>query len=336
MTHDPDANGHARRVPADQPAARHGANGIDSANGAAHAANRSHGGNGAPVDPQHVERIQAIRRSSSYRQSHVDPDFMGRVELRPVRLQLELLKPDLIMQEHGVQSTVVVFGGTRVVERHVAEQKLEHARAALATHPNEPRLVRAVRIAENVLRKAHYYDEAREFAALVSRECQATRVHDYVVCTGGGPGIMEAANRGAFEAGAKSIGLNITLPFEQEPNSFITPELCFEFKYFAIRKMHFLMRAKAMVAFPGGFGTMDELFEALTLIQTHRMQPLPVVLFGRDYWRRIVDWELFVEEGTVAPEDLELIRFAETAQECWQIIQDFYRATPAERLPRGQ
>ncbi|MBL8736530.1 MAG: LOG family protein, partial [Planctomycetes bacterium] len=140
----------------------------------------------------------------------------------------------------------------------------------------------------------------------------------------------------AFDVGAKSIGLNITLPFEQEPNSFITPELCFEFKYFAIRKMHFLMRAKAMVAFPGGFGTMDELFEALTLIQTRRMQPIPVVLFGRDYWRRIVDWELFVEEGTISPQDLDLIRYAETAQECWQVIQDFYREVPAEKLPRGQ
>jgi uncharacterized protein (TIGR00730 family) len=323
MTHDPGANGHARRDPDPDVA-------LPMANGAA-AAN----GNGAHRDEQ-VERLLAIRRSTSYRQSHIDPDFMGRAELRPVRLQLELLKPELIMQEHGVQSTVVVFGGTRVVERCLAERKLDDARHALAASPHDARLVRGVRIAENVLRKAHYYEEAREFAALVSSECQVAHVHDYVVCTGGGPGIMEAANRGAFDVGAKSVGLNITLPFEQEPNSFITPELCFEFKYFAIRKMHFLMRAKAMVAFPGGFGTMDELFEALTLIQTRRMQPIPVVLFGRDYWRRIVDWELFVEEGTIAPEDLDLIRFAETAQECWQIIQDFYRQVPAERLPRGQ
>jgi uncharacterized protein (TIGR00730 family) len=284
----------------------------------------------------HVERIAAIRASTSYRQSHIDPDFMGRVELRPVRLQLELLKPELIMQEQGVQSTVVVFGGTRVVERTEAERRLLAAQEALAKKPNDAKLVRRVRIAENVLRKAHFYDEAREFAALVSGQCQIDHKCDYVICTGGGPGIMEAANRGAFEVGAKSIGLNITLPFEQEPNSFITPELCFEFKYFAIRKMHFLMRAKAMVAFPGGFGTMDELFEALTLIQTRRMQPIPVVLFGRDYWRRIVDWELFVEEGTISPEDLDLIHYAETAQECWQIIQDFWAKAPPERLPRGQ
>jgi uncharacterized protein (TIGR00730 family) len=297
----------------------------------------SPGENGqADGDRNHADRILAIRRSNSYRQSHIDPDFMGRVELRPVRLQLELLKPELIMQEQGVQSTVVVFGGTRVVERANAEQRLQAAQEALARNPGDCKLVRRVRIAENVLRKAHYYDEAREFARLVSGQCQIDHRCDYVVCTGGGPGIMEAANRGAFDVGAKSIGLNITLPFEQEPNSYITPELCFEFKYFAIRKMHFLMRAKAMVAFPGGFGTMDELFEALTLIQTRRMQPIPVVLFGRDYWRRIVDWELFVEEGTISPEDLDLIKFAETAQECWQIIQDFYREVPPEPLPRGQ
>ena len=297
----------------------------------------SPGENGRDLDDNgHADRILAIRRSTSYRQSHIDPDFMGRVELRPVRLQLELLKPELIMQEQGVQSTVVVFGGTRVVERAEAERRLLAAQEALAKKPNDAKLVRRVRIAENVLRKAHFYDEAREFAALVSSQCQVDHRCDYVVCTGGGPGIMEAANRGAFEVGAKSMGLNITLPFEQEPNSFISPELCFEFKYFAIRKMHFLMRAKAMVAFPGGFGTMDELFEALTLIQTRRMQPIPIVLFGRDYWRRIVDWELFVEEGTISPDDLDLIKYAETAQECWQIIQDFYREVPAERLPRGQ
>ena len=297
----------------------------------------SPGENGRDLDDNgHADRILAIRRSTSYRQSHIDPDFMGRVELRPVRLQLELLKPELIMQEQGVQSTVVVFGGTRVVERAEAERRLLAAQEALAKKPNDAKLVRRVRIAENVLRKAHFYDEAREFAALVSSQCQVDHRCDYVVCTGGGPGIMEAANRGAFEVGAKSIGLNITLPFEQEPNSFISPELCFEFKYFAIRKMHFLMRAKAMVAFPGGFGTMDELFEALTLIQTRRMQPLPVVLFGRDYWSRIVNWDLFVEEGTISPEDLSLISYAETAQECWQIIENFYREKPAERLPRGQ
>ncbi len=288
------------------------------------------------ANDEHSQRIRAIRLSTSYRQAHTDPDFMGREELRPVRLQLELLKPELIMHDHGVASTVVVFGGTRVVERDVAERRLAEARAAAAKKPDDARLQHRVRIAENVAKKAHYYDEAREFARIVSGQCQIDHRCDYVVCTGGGPGIMEAANRGAFDVGAKSIGLNITLPFEQEPNSYITPELCFEFKYFAIRKMHFLMRAKAMVAFPGGFGTMDELFEALTLIQTRRMQPIPVVLFGRDYWQRLINWDLFVEEGTISPEDLGLFQYAETAQECWRIIGDFYREKPAERLPRGQ
>ncbi|HEB53373.1 MAG TPA: LOG family protein [bacterium] len=281
-------------------------------------------------------RIQAIRNSTSYRQAHIDPDFMGRKELRPVRLQLELLKPELIQEEEGVRSTVVVFGGTRVVERPEAERRLAAAQAELAADPDDPIKQRKVRIAENVLKKAGYYDEAREFGRIVSGSCQIDRTCDYVICTGGGPGIMEAANRGAFDVGAKSIGLNITLPFEQEPNSYITPALCFEFKYFAIRKMHFLMRAKAMIAFPGGFGTMDELFESLTLIQTKRMEPIPVILFGKDYWSRLVNWDLFVEEGTISPQDLDLISYAESAEQCWQIIKDFYKDRAGERLPRGQ
>jgi len=284
----------------------------------------------------HDYRIAAIRRSTSYRQAHTDEEFMTRKELRPVRLQLELLKPELIQQEQGVRSTVVVFGGTRVVEKAEAERRLEAARAALEASPDDEAAQRAVRIAQNVLKKAAYYDEAREFGRLVSGSCQIDQTCDYVICTGGGPGIMEAANRGAFDVGAKSIGLNITLPFEQEPNSYITPSLCFEFKYFAIRKMHFLMRAKAMVAFPGGFGTMDELFEALTLIQTQRMEPIPVILFGKDYWSRLVNWDLFVEEGTISPKDLELISYAETAQQCWQQIKDFYKDRAGEALPRGQ
>jgi len=289
------------------------------------------------TDPAHDDRIRDIKSSSSYRVAHTDPDFMCRAELRPVRLQLELMKPELVMHEMHVDSTIVVFGGTRVLERSIAQARLDAARAELAAAPGDLALQRRVRIAENVLKKAHYYDEARALARIVSAQCQVDRRCDYVICTGGGPGIMEAANRGAWDVGAKSIGLNITLPFEQEPNSYITPELCFEFKYFAIRKMHFLMRAKAMIAFPGGFGTLDELFETLTLIQTHRMSPMPVVLFGRDYWNRLVNWEMFVEEGTISPEDLDLISYAETADQCWKIICDFYaRQEVDERLPRGQ
>lgn len=282
------------------------------------------------------QRVAEIKRSPSYRQAHLDPDFMGRDELRGVRLQLELQKPELMQAELGVVSTIVVFGGTRIVEKAEANTHAERARKALAADPENPELQRNVRIAENILKKAHYYDEARELGRIVSSTCQMDQKCDYVIVTGGGPGIMEAANRGAYDVGAKSIGLNITLPFEQQPNSYISPDLCFEFKYFAIRKMHFLMRAKAMVAFPGGFGTMDELFETLTLIQTGRMEPFPVVLFGRDYWDRLVNWEMFVEEGTIGPEDLKLISYAESAQEVWGIIDEFYRERPQPKLPRGQ
>ncbi|GAB4140021.1 MAG: LOG family protein [Planctomycetota bacterium] len=289
-----------------------------------------------PPETDREARVRAIRNSPSYRVAHEDKEFMSRDELRPVRLQLELLKPELIQQEQGVRSTIVVFGGTRILEKEEAEKKLARAREALAASPSDPLRQRDVRIAENVLKKTHYYDEAKAFARIVSSQCQIDHHCDYVICTGGGPGIMEAANRGAFEIGAKSVGLNITLPFEQEPNSYITPELCFEFKYFAIRKMHFLMRAKAMVAFPGGFGTLDELFETLTLVQTHRMQQIPVVLFGRDYWSKLIHWETFVEEGTISPEDLDLFTYAETADECWRIITEFYERKPAEPLPRAQ
>ncbi len=286
-------------------------------------------------DPGHAERRAKILASPSYRQAHLDESFLRREELRPVRLQLELLKPDLLMREFGVNSTVVVFGGTRIVEREDAERNVHKAREALARKPDDQDLARRLRIAENVLRKAHYYDEAREFGRIVSSTCQLNGDCDYVVVTGGGPGIMEAANRGAFDVGAKSVGLNITLPHEQEPNSFITPELCFEFKYFALRKMHFLMRAKAMVAFPGGYGTLDELFETLTLIQTLKIEPIPVILFGQDYWQRLIDWEMLVEEGTIAPEDLRLIMHAETAKEAWDIIVRFYELHPEPKLPRG-
>ena len=233
-------------------------------------------------------RIDAIEASSSYRHAHTDATFLNREELRPVRIQLELLKPELILQDEGVHSTIVVFGGTRIIERPAAEEKMRIAKARLAEAPADPDCQRDVRIAQNLLNKTHYYDEARALGRLVgSARKGVTQNYDYVVVTGGGPGIMEAANRGAHDVDSKSIGLNITIPFEQEPNSYITPELCFEFKYFAIRKMHFLMRAKAMVAFPGGFGTMDELFETLTLIQTGGMDLIPVILFGRDYWDKV-------------------------------------------------
>ncbi len=267
----------------------------------------------------------AILDSPSYRVAYKDIDFLNRDALRPVRLQLELLKPQLELEAHSIASTIVVFGSTRIVEREAAEAALADARAAAAAAPHDARAAQAVRIAARRVELSHYYEEARRFARIVSGACQRDGQCDYVIMTGGGPGIMEAANRGAHDVGAKSIGLNITLPFEQEPNPFITPDLCFQFHYFAIRKMHFLIRAKAMVAFPGGFGTIDELFETLTLVQTRKVPPMPVLLFGREYWSRVIDFEALVADGTISPDDLDLFHYVETAEEAWEAIGAYAR-----------
>ncbi|MCA9142491.1 MAG: LOG family protein, partial [Planctomycetales bacterium] len=242
------------------------------------------------------------------------------------RLQLELLKPEMVLAEHGIQSTVIAFGGTQIVEQHEAESRLVRAQQLLAEAIDDPQARRAVQRAERVLAKSKYYDAAREFSRLVSSSCQTNGECDYVITTGGGPGVMEAANRGAYDVGAKSIGLNITLPHEQVPNPYITPELCFQFHYFALRKMHFLFRAKALVVFPGGFGTLDELFDALTLRQTHRMQAIPIILFGREYWNRVIDFQFLADEGVIADEHLDLVDYAETPEEAWEIITKFYRS----------
>jgi uncharacterized protein (TIGR00730 family) len=261
----------------------------------------------------------------NYLLAEEDTALLKRPELRPVRLQLELLKPDLVFEEHGITSTLVVFGGTQVVERSEAESRLASAQAALAADPDDPQKRRAVARAERVLAKSHYYDAAREFGRLVSSACQVHGHCDFAIVTGGGPGIMEAANRGAMDVKGKSIALNITLPEEQLPNPYITPELCFQFRYFAIRKMHFLLRAKGLVVFPGGFGTLDELFEVLTLRQVNRMQPIPVVLYGREYWNRVIDFQFLADEGTIRDEHLSLISYADTPQEAWGLIRKFYR-----------
>jgi len=263
-----------------------------------------------------------------------DVSFLKRPELRPVRLQLELLKPEVILEEHGVTSTLVVFGGTQIVERTEAERRLQEAQQALAADPSDVVKQRAVSRAERILEKSHYYDEAREFARLVSCACQVHGQCDFAVVTGGGPGIMEAANRGAHDAQAKSIGLNITLPEEQLPNAYITPELCFRFRYFAIRKMHFLLRAKGLIVFPGGFGTLDELFEVLTLRQVNRMQPIPVILYGRAFWDRVINLQFLADEGTIRDEHLSLVSYAESPQDAWEIIRSFYRL-PEDRYARG-
>ncbi len=278
--------------------------------------------------PDRDELVERILRSPSYRRADQDTDFLKRDELRPVRLQLELLKPELIQHEEGIRSTIVVFGSSRLVEPAQAREILARAETALAQKPADPDRRRAVETARRQLALSPYYDQAREFGRLVSSTCQVDGHCEYVIVTGGGPGIMEAANRGAADVGAKSMGLNITLPHEQRPNSFITPSLCFQFRYFALRKMHFLLRAKALVAFPGGFGTLDELFETLTLLQTGKVAGLVVVLVGRAFWERLINWPMLVDEGLISPQDLQLFHYAETAQEAWDIIAAHHPPTP--------
>jgi len=258
----------------------------------------------------------------SYRLAYIDEEFMLRDELRPVRLQLELLKPDLLLQEHGIHSTIVIFGSSRIFDKKAATKRLQKAEAQARDKPSDPTMARQVKIANRILINARYYEEAQKLAHLITADSGRCEL---MVVTGGGPGIMEAANRGAADAGGVSIGLNIVLPFEQQPNSYITPELSFQFHYFAIRKMHFLMRARALVAFPGGFGTLDELFETLTLIQTQKIKPVPVLLLGREYWQRIIDFDAMVEEGMIDEEHLALFEFVDSAEEAWRIIKAHYK-----------
>lgn len=260
------------------------------------------------------------RNPSSYIPADRDPEFLQREELRPIRIGLELLKPELIQREQGIQSTIVVFGSARLQESAAAKHALHMAEEEAARAPNDPTHQQKVAIARRQLALSKYYDVAREFSRLVSSTCQIDGRCDYVIVTGGGPGIMEAANRGADDVKAKSIGLNITLPHEQRPNPYITPELCFQFRYFAMRKMHFLIRAKALVAFPGGFGTLDELFDTLTLLQTGKTENVMVVLVGRDFWERLINWQWLVENGLIRQQDLQLFHYAETAQEAWDLI----------------
>lgn len=259
-------------------------------------------------------------RSSSYIPADQDIEFLQRDELRPIRIGLELLKPELIQKEEHIRSTIVVFGSARLREPAAVKQALRLAEEQAAQAPDDCIRRQRVAIVKRQLELATYYDVAREFGRLVSSTCQIDGRCDYVIVTGGGPGIMEAANRGAADVNAKSIGLNITLPHEQHPNPYITPRLSFQFRYFAVRKMHFLIRAKALVAFPGGFGTIDELFETLTLLQTGKIESLIVVLIGRDFWERLVNWQLLVEYGLIMQTDLHLFHYAETAQEAWDLI----------------
>ena len=255
----------------------------------------------AEEDARKVEQLPETpqTRSASFRLAFRDPDFLERDETRPIRLQLELFKFEMILQQRGIESTVVMFGGARIPPPEARDDAATPMLADLSD----------------------YYEEARRFARLVGAESVRRKHRELVVCTGGGPGVMEAGSLGAHEAGAQTIGMGIVLPREEAPNPYVTPELSFNFHYFAIRKMHFLMRARAVAVFPGGFGTLDELFETLTLIQTKRMKPLPVLLFGRAFWERIVNWQALAESGTISPEDLDLFHYVETAEEGWEIVR---------------
>ena len=266
----------------------------------------SHANNGNPL------------LADSNRMAFADPEFLFRRETRGIRFQLEMLKPDLGQAQQGIENTVVVYGSARFAAPDEAAQQLADAQARGDTD--------LIAQAERAVRNARYYDQARQFARLVAehsnRQPEANRIY---ICTGGGPGIMEAANRGAHDVGALNVGLNITLPHEQSGNRFITPSLSYKFHYFALRKMHFMMRAKALVAFPGGFGTMDELFEVLTLVQTGKTKPVPIILFGSQFWKRVVDLDFLVEEGTISAENLGLFHYTDDPQEAWEIIRSFYQ-----------
>ena len=271
-------------------------------------------------DPCAPDRIQILLDSPSYRRADQDVDFLERDEAHGLRLHLDYLKPELLLQEQGVLGTIVVFGSTRISEPATARHRLDALKQQLETRPDDAELQRKLKVARRILANSGYYQVAREFGRLVGESCADARDCRLAIMTGGGPGIMEAATRGAYDAGAKTVGLNIDLPHEQFPNPYISPELCFRFRYFALRKMHFLRRARALVAFPGGFGTMDELFETLTLIQTRTIRPVPVVLVGRSYWERLLDFDFLLEEGAIDAEDRDSFWFAEDAREAWEGI----------------
>jgi len=275
-------------------------------------------------DPNEQQRLEEIMNDPSYEVAYKDLEFIASDDLRPTRLQLELLKPEKMMEAAGIKSSVVVFGGTQVQSKEQADARVAEAKAKLAANADDAEAQRELVRANNVLKKSRYYEECREFARLVTEYNKQHRDGEFFIKTGGGPGIMEAGNRGAYEAGGKSMALNITLPFEQTPNSYITPGLCFQFNYFAIRKMHFLLRAKGIVCFPGGFGTLDELFTVLTLRQTGRMQEVPIILYGKDYWDGIIDFQFLADQAVISDSHLKLFQYTETPEETWQVIRDFH------------
>ena len=277
--------------------------------------------------------LDAILKSSTYRIAHEDPDLLNSNAMRGVRMLLEITKPDLHLETAGIESTIIVFGGARIVNKETAVELLTEAEQRLSKDPGSSTLNRQLIHAQHLVELSRFYDSAREFAYLASQYGQANNEQSpgcasHVIVTGGGPGIMEAANRGAFDAGCRSIGLNITLPFEQHPNPYITPDLCFKFNYFSLRKFHFVMRSIGAILFPGGFGTLDELFELLTLRQVGTKGSMPIVLFGTEFWRRLVDFDYLAETGLISDDDLDLIHFSDSAEEAWDFIRSRARAEP--------
>lgn len=263
-------------------------------------------------------------RMDPYELAFLDDQFILNEANRPIRLMLEYVKPDTIMREQQIETTIVVFGSARLLSKIDAQKLLVQAKHAHEEKPSDVQLKKPFEQAKAAVKNSHYYEEARRFGQLVSSSHAQFGSQHHVIVTGGGPGIMEAANRGSNEAGSRSIGLSILLPHEQSGNPYITDELNFRFHYFAIRKMHFLLRARAAVFFPGGFGTLDELFETLTLLQTKKMSLIPIILFGKEYWSRLLNFEYLAEEGMISEEDLNLFTYAETAEEVWAIIANFY------------
>ena len=269
---------------------------------------------------------QDVLGADSTRLAFADPEFLLRRETRGIRFELEMLKPELELARQGIAHTVVVFGSARFVSPEVAAERMDQAQKSA-----DPRDLER---AQRDLRNAAWYEQSRQFARLVAGYSQERAPEDQLyVCTGGGPGIMEAANRGASEMGAINLGLNITLPHEQRVNPYVTPTLHFQFHYFAARKMHFMMRAKALVAFPGGYGTLDELFEIITLVQTKKEKPVPIILYGSSYWKRLINFEVMVEEGAIERKDLDLLHFCDTPQAAWEVIRDFYQLGGSEAAP---
>ena len=276
-------------------------------------------------EPKALEMIERIKKSPTYRLAIEDKDFLESDEARGVRLELDYMKAELQIKRYGIEHTIVVFGSARIIEHQTAMKKLQEIQQLVDKNPEDRTLLRELYIAERMVGKSIYYEDARRFGQLVGKSGEGKDDNRVILMTGGGPGIMEAANRGAYDVGAKSIGLNIHLPHEQFPNPYITPDLCFQFHYFAVRKMHFLQRAKALVIYPGGFGTFDELFETLTLIQTGKTDDIPVVLVGKSYWEKAIDFEFLKDEGVIAPEDLDIFHYADNANDAWEHILSWHK-----------